>query len=580
MEKVFNRNKIKGKINELQFINNYTSLDNTSNELPKKKTLKKYKFHMFHHNNILTKIKSTGIDMNFMDNILNSNDSLIVQLLKSTSQSTVKKNISKAFSDIIKTNSKTSVNNAINIIQSYYENYAKKYKIDSGFEKLQTNTKIKLKKEKGKETLLSSKDNENSKSNKSNIALEDNSTIKQGRRASLNNINLFSYPIKLDELTKKNYITNNKGRASEDLSQKKNYYDFFEDNTITNIKNQSIEKNNNIKSTENIFKKLTIPSIIQKYNKKNNSTLDILTGNSNIFFNNKKSIFKNTFTNFGKYNKILYIRNKKKQNILYKMKYLGDRSKSEFNHTYHIKGGVNFKRMLSRDYLNRLGAEKVDGVYSTLTPSYDLVQPKCIMKVSYSNKTQNVNNSSFKGLGPEATFNMDKLYNKYNNHNPPKTFSIKKMTGRGKYLKTKLPLFMLNIIDRNSFNFFNEKNLKMNYYSNGELKQLISCLNEKKSFNFKLKEKPEEKDGEKKNFEIFAKKIFEKGIENNNNSKSFDTDDLVENKAIRSIPFRVNSLFKNFMAEYNRKGCSSEKIDGITFKNFKIANKIRARKLI
>ena len=571
MNKVFNRNKIKAKNNDLQFINNYSSGDNTSDELPKKKTLKKYKFHMFHHNNILTKIKSTGIDMNFMDNILNSNDSLIVQLLKSTSQSTVKKSISKAFSDIA--NSKTSENNAINIIQSYYENYAKKYKIDSD---KASNTKIKLKKEKGKETLLSSKENDNSKSN---IALEDNTSIKQERRTSLNNIKFFSYPIKLDELTKKNYVTKNKGRASEDLSTKKNYYyNLLEDNS--NAKNQSLEKNNNIKSTENIFKKLTIPSVIQKYTKKNNSTLDILTGNSNIFFNNKKSIFKNTFTNLGKYNKILYIRNKKKPNILYKMKYIGNRSKSEFNHTYHIKGGVNFKKMLSREYLNRLGAEKVDGIYSVITPSYDLVQPKCIMKVSYSNKSQNVQNSSFKGLGPEATFNMDKLYNKYNNHNPPKTFSFKKMSGRGKYLETKLPLFMLNIIDRNSFNFFNEKNLKMNYYSNGELKQLISCLNEKKSFNFKLKEKPEEKNDEKKHFEIFAKKIFEKGIENNNNSKSFDDDDLVENKVIKSIPFRVNSLFKNFMAEYNRKDSSSEKIDGITFKNFKIANKIRAKKLI
>ena len=571
MNKVFNRNKIKAKNNDLQFINNYSSGDNTSDELPKKKTLKKYKFHMFHHNNILTKIKSTGIDMNFMDNILNSNDSLIVQLLKSTSQSTVKKSISKAFSDIA--NSKTSENNAINIIQSYYENYAKKYKIDSD---KASNTKIKLKKEKGKETLLSSKENDNSKSN---IALEDNTSIKQERRTSLNNIKFFSYPIKLDELTKKNYVTKNKGRASEDLSAKKNYYyNLLEDNS--NVKNQSLEKNNNIKSTENIFKKLTIPSVIQKYTKKNNSTLDILTGNSNIFFNNKKSIFKNTFTNLGKYNKILYIRNKKKPNILYKMKYMGDRSKSEFNHTYHIKGGVNFKKMLSREYLNRLVAEKVDGIYSVITPSYDLVQPKCIMKVSYSNKSQNVQNSSFKGLGPEATFNMDKLYNKYNNHNPPKTFSFKKMSGRGKYLETKLPLFMLNIIDRNSFNFFNEKNLKMNYYSNGELKQLISCLNEKKSFNFKLKEKPEEKNEEKKHFEILAKKIFEKGIENNNNSKSFDDDDLVENKVIKSIPFRVNSLFKNFMAEYNRKDSSSEKIDGITFKNFKIANKIRAKKLI
>ena len=54
----------------------------------------------------------------------------------------------------------------------------------------------------------------------------------------------------------------------------------------------------------------------------------------------------------------------------------------------------------------------------------------------------------------------------------------------------------------------------------------------------------------------------------------------MEKKFINSIPFRVNSLFKNFMAEYNRKNSSPEKIDGITFKNFKFANKIRAKKLI
>ena len=29
----------------------------------------------------------------------------------------------------------------------------------------------------------------------------------------------------------------------------------------------------------------------------------------------------------------------------------------------------------------------------------------------------------------------------------------------------------------------------MNYYSNGQLKQLISCLNDKKSFNYKLNER-------------------------------------------------------------------------------------------
>ena len=403
MEKVFNKSKTKAKNKDIQFFNNYTNRDNSSNELPKKKTLKQYKFHMFHHNNILNKIKSTGIDMYFMDNILNTNDSLIVQLLKSTNNNSVKKNIIPAFSDIIKTNSKTSENNAINIIQSYYENYSKKYGVDSRIEKIQKNKKMTLKKDKGNETVFSLKENENTKSN---IVLEDNSSIKKERRGSLNDINIFSPPIKFNEFTKKKNVSSSKGRESEDLSQKKNNFNSFADNSI---KTQSLEKSNSIKSTENFFKKLTTPSMVPKLSKKNNSALNILTGNSNIFFSNKKSIFKNTFINLGKSKKILYIRNKKKPNILYRVKYKDNRSKSEINQRYHIKGGVNFKKMLSREYLNHLGVERVDGIYSTLTPSYDLVQPRCIMKVSYSNKTQNLQNSSFKGLGPEATFNIDKL---------------------------------------------------------------------------------------------------------------------------------------------------------------------------
>ena len=141
---------------------------------------------------------------------------------------------------------------------------------------------------------------------------------------------------------------------------------------------------------------------------------------------------------------------------------------------------------------------------------------------------------------------------------------------------------MINQIDRNSCNTFNEKNLKMNYYSNGQLKQLISCLNDKKSFNYKLNERLKEESEEKKNFNILAKQIFEKGIINNNDSKLINEDnDNIENRQVCSIPFRVNSLFKSFMSEYNRKISFPEKIDGGTFKNFKIdKNNIRVKKIL
>ena len=82
------KNKEKPNINELQFINNFNIVDENnnkkenSNPFPKKQNFKRYKFHIFHHNNLLNQIKSMGIDMNLMDNILNTNNGLIFELLK------------------------------------------------------------------------------------------------------------------------------------------------------------------------------------------------------------------------------------------------------------------------------------------------------------------------------------------------------------------------------------------------------------------------------------------------------------------------------------------------------------------
>ena len=157
------------------------------------------------------------------------------------------------------------------------------------------------------------------------------------------------------------------------------------------------------------------------------------------------------------------------------------------------------------------------------------------------------------------------------------------MAGRGNSPDDKLSMFMINQVDRNSCNTFNEKNLKMNYYSTGQLKQLISCLNDRKSFNTKLTKKIEEESEDKKQFNILAKQIFEKGITNNeNNSKlMYENNFHSENKHSSSLPFRVNSMFKNFMSEYNRKISFPEKIDGVTFKNFKIdKNNIRVKKIL
>jgi len=546
MEKINLEDKLKQNYNEIHYNSNQTSEETDPKEKYKKKNFQRYKFHIFHHNNLLEKIKSTGFNMNIVDSILNSNHALIYQLLKNNQENEISKNNNMQISDMNKAKSNLNDNEAMNILQSQYEDIIKKCEKDN------------------------------------NDNMSENLNIKEEKRRSFENNNPYNFPLKLDEFTKIKYITGTKGKESVDLTSDKK---LFELNEANNFKLSPTNKGINLKSSLNKFKKLSFPIFFQKDQKKSNSSNDILLGNSNsnnsLNNNNKDkiSLFKNTLTNLRKNKKVSYINNKIRP-YFYKKR---NRSKSVLFNTTHIKYGVNFKKMLSRDYLNRLSPSKIDGVYSTCTPNYEYIEPKCVMKVSYTNKRHSMQNSSFKGLGPEATFNMDKLFFKYNNHNPPKSFYLEKMAGRGKYLKNKLPIFMLNQVDRNSCISFNEKNLKMNFYSNGHLQQIISCFDNKKSFNFKLNDKPEEKTEDQINFENYAKQIFEKGIINNDNeAKTVDEEGggAIEKKIINSIPFRVNSLFKNFMSEYKRNGSYSEKIDGVTFKNFKIANKIRTKKLI
>ena len=566
--------KIKSNVNNINLPNYYLMLGDTSNtETQNKKSFQRYKYHMLHHNNVLNQIKSTGIDMNLMENVLNSNDDLIIRLLKNNNENSVRQNITNALAEMIKNNSKTNENNSINIIQSYYENFAKKYKINFKNEKNLLSTETKFKKLRPKLSTLSYTNIENKK------GIEDKpNKEKKRRRHSLNdfNKNSFTFQMKLDDFTKNKYFPNNKGRLSIDLSSNKNKNDLLlidgKDNKNASL--PFILQNLNDKA-KNLYKRLSAPILINSP-KRSNSNINLNGDLNNVFiFNNKKSIFKDIFTNVKNNNNIVYIRNNKSPNITKK-------NKSPFNKGIHLKGNISFKKMLSRDYINKIKSIKVEDVLSLGNPNYNFVEPKCIMKVAYTKNHHPLQNQNFKGLGAEAFIDMDKLYSKYNNHSLPKSIYFKKMAGRGNSSDTKLPIFMINQIDRNSCNTFNEKNLKMNYYSNGQLKQLISCLNDKKSFNYKLNERLKEESEEKKNFNILAKQIFEKGIINNNDSKLINEDnDNIENRQVCSIPFRVNSLFKSFMSEYNRKISFPEKIDGVTFKNFKIdKNNIRVKKIL
>lgn len=544
-----------------------------------KKTIKTYKFHMFHHNGLLEKLKKNGINPNSIDEIFKKNASLLIEFLKNNNENTLK----KSFSEINILNNKNIGNknyqtlnqNSINILKSYYESYGK-----NNNKEFQLNNINQINKESQKKD---SKMYDYSKDKKRNSIYSLNSKkIKIKKKFSIDSNKQYNNSLNnsFRKEESKNIQKGKKGRASVQLSSNKVYLSINEDNFINNEEqNQKVNESNsnnekivklkdNNKSNNNIFKKIPINKSRQKSSKRySNFTHISNNSNSNYYIQNN---FKNSLPNIKRYNKIFYLHNNKRS--FYKHK-----SYNSFQ-PYSIKGSVNFKKMLSRAYLDKINRIE-ENIYSTITPNYEAIRPKCIMKVTYKNKKYNLHRPPFKGMSADYTFDMNKIFFKYNNHIPPKSFEFYKMAGRGNSTNSKLPSFMIGKFDRQSCITFNEKNLKLNSYANGQLKSSISSFNDRKSFNFKLnEEKSKNNFGNDQfiEFENKVKKIIEEGIINNNecesnldNEKVSNNSNNTENKNINSIPFRIKTMFKNFMSEYKRKNSLGNKIDGITFKSFK-----------
>jgi hypothetical protein len=232
---------------------------------------------------------------------------------------------------------------------------------------------------------------------------------------------------------------------------------------------------------------------------------------------------------------------------------------------------VNFDKMLSRDYINKI-KERKGNVYSNLCPNYESIKPKCIMKVAYWYKPHFKKiNSEFKGTLNECSIDLDKYFNRYNNHMGPKDIYLDKMAGRESNDNSPLPSYMFNQYDRNSFNTFNDKSLEMNNYANGSLKELKSSFNDKKSFNYRLNEQIN--NGTDKYMTEELNTIMKKINYEIKESKSIDNNKFYKIKKIRnnsSIRLKIPEYYKVNMDRigvYPYSHC--EKIDGFTLKTIK-----------
>ena len=246
------------------------------------------------------------------------------------------------------------------------------------------------------------------------------------------------------------------------------------------------------------------------------------------------------------------------------------------NQTVKYKA-INFKKMLSREYLNKIKSSK-EPIHPMVTPNYSSVEPKTIMKVLYSKTSKKDNNNKIIAYNNDFTYDINEIYNKYNNHHYPKKFNLSKMCGRFENEKNTLPVFMLRSFDRNSIDNLNESSLKMNNYANSTFQDFKSSFKVKQTFNarIKLNELKNENQVMQYNKKYNLKKMLNKKIRY--------LDEKKEKSDISIIP--RNTWWKNRLGEFYKKDYDElsqnfsssflgTKVDGITYKIYENKSKYK-----
>ena len=246
------------------------------------------------------------------------------------------------------------------------------------------------------------------------------------------------------------------------------------------------------------------------------------------------------------------------------------------NQTVKYKA-INFKKMLSREYLNKIKSSK-EPIHPMVTPNYSSVEPKTIMKVLYSKTLKKDNNNKIIAYNNDFTYDINEIYNKYNNHHYPKKFNLSKMCGRFENEKNTLPVFMLRSFDRNSIDNLNESSLKMNNYANSTFQDFKSSFKVKQTFNarIKLNELKNENQVMQYNKKFNLKKMLNKKIRY--------LDEKKEKSDISIIP--RNTWWKNRLGEFYKKDYDElsqnfsssflgTKVDGITYKIYENKSKYK-----
>ena len=433
----------------------------------------------------------------------------------------------------------------------------------------------------------------NSNDNRENTNDSRNGLINLGKRNSSvlmnehKNIDDNSGNARTDRLNKESipYIKNNEEENDKTsyniIDEKKNISNKFNDNTLSTIDhNRTVSSRK--KQQSNYDTEIIYPNISKNYS------------NSKILIDNNYSLPYKRQKNYSTLNNLNHLVGIKKtdqttNSNLQPMNYFLINKKfennsvilSEKDRTDELSKVVNFDKMLSREYVNKLKRQKKN-IYGVLSPKYDAIKPRCIMKVIYEKKKKNKKyiKKEFKSDYNQMVFNIDKYYNNYNNHFPPKNIYLGKITGRR--TDDILPTYMLDQYNRNSFNTYSEKSLKMNNFANGEYLPQKSSFNDKRTFNYKLIDQYTGNDYETLDQEIHSifRRITKYPISNkkhrielrSNSSSNVDIDrnnnNLIQGNVMRTT--KIPEYYQVNLDKYGKYPFScGEKIDGFTLKTIK-----------
>ena len=143
----------------------------------------------------------------------------------------------------------------------------------------------------------------------------------------------------------------------------------------------------------------------------------------------------------------------------------------------------DFKKSLSRSDMDKGKAIPKSNV-AIISPNVDLVKARPIMMVAYNrNRSQKKINPKFEGIDNSLCCDLDKAFDKYNNHKPVSVPLFRSMTSRPNITGCPLPSFMQQMFTRAGASCVTDKSLKMNNFAKGQFVKDYSSFVQKKSFN-------------------------------------------------------------------------------------------------